>query len=88
MAFDRRIRISSLDQSKNVSVRASPISKTAALLIIALGVFTLFAGLVAGVLINDIAGVAILVLGLFLYRLLFTFSRKLENRIKEIEKQS
>jgi Flp pilus assembly protein TadB len=71
-----------------VSVRASPISKTAALLIIALGVFTLFAGLVAGVLVNDIAGVVIIVLGLFLYRLLFRFARKLERQIDDLEKKS
>jgi Flp pilus assembly protein TadB len=71
-----------------VSVRASPISKTAALLIIALGVFTLFAGVVGGVVVNDIAGVAIIVLGLILYRLLFRFARKLERQIKEVEKKS
>jgi Flp pilus assembly protein TadB len=66
-----------------VSVRASPISKTAALLIIALGVFTLFAGIVGGVIANDIAGVAIIVLGLVLYRMLFRFARKLERQIKD-----
>ncbi|MDA4125779.1 MAG: hypothetical protein OK452_01045 [Thaumarchaeota archaeon] len=69
-----------------MSVRASPISKTAALLIIALGVFTLFAGIVGGVIVNDIAGVAIIVLGLVLYRLLFRFARKLERKIKDAEK--
>jgi Flp pilus assembly protein TadB len=71
-----------------VSVRASPISKTAALLIIALGVFTLFAGVVAGVVVNEIAGVAIIVLGLVLYRMLFRFSRKLERQINDAEKKS
>ena len=71
-----------------MSVRASPISKTAALLIIALGVFTLFAGVVGGVVVNDIAGVAIIVLGLFLYRLLFRFARKLERQIKDAERKS
>jgi len=70
-----------------VSVRASPISKTAALLIIALGVFTLFAGLVAGVVVNEIAGVAIIVLGLVLYRLLFRFARKLERQISDAQKE-
>lgn len=69
-----------------MSVRASPISKTAALIIIALGVFTLFAGIVGGVIVNDIAGVAIIVLGLVLYRLLFRFARKLERQIKDAEK--
>ncbi len=71
-----------------MSVRASPISKTAALLIIALGVFTLFAGVVGGVVINEIAGVAIIVLGLVLYRMLFRFARKLERQIKDSEKKS
>lgn len=71
-----------------MSVRASPISKTAALLIIALGAFTLFAGIVGGVIVNDIAGVAIIVLGLVLYRLLFRFARKLERQIKDAEKRS
>ncbi|HEV2226802.1 MAG TPA: hypothetical protein VGR56_08375 [Nitrososphaerales archaeon] len=71
-----------------MSVRASPISKTAALLIIALGVFTLFAGVVGGVVVNDIAGVAIIVLGLVLYRMLFRFARKLERQIKDSEKKS
>jgi hydrogenase/urease accessory protein HupE len=71
-----------------VSVRASPISKTAAILIIALGVFTLFAGLVAGVVVNEIAGAAIIVLGFFLYRLLFRFARKLEKQIEDAEKES
>ena len=71
-----------------MSVRASPISKTAALLIIALGVFTLFAGVVGGVVINDIAGVAIMVLGLVLYRMLFRFARRLDRQIKDAEKKS
>ncbi|MDA4119372.1 MAG: hypothetical protein OK436_02180 [Thaumarchaeota archaeon] len=71
-----------------MSVRASPISKTAALLIIALGVFTLFAGVVGGVVVNDIAGVAIIVLGLVLYRMLFRFARKLERQINDAEKKS
>jgi hypothetical protein len=69
-----------------MSVRASPISKTAALLIIALGVFTLFAGVVAQELIDDIAGVAIIVLGLVLYRMLFRFARKLGRQIDEAKK--
>jgi hypothetical protein len=73
---------------KDVSVRASPISKTAALLIIALGVFTLSAGVVGGVVVNDIAGVAIIVLGLVLYRMLFRFARKLERQINDAEKKS
>lgn len=71
-----------------MSVRASPISKTAALIIIALGVFMVFAGVVAGVVVNEIAGVGIIVLGLVLYRLLFRFARRLEKQISDAEKNS
>ena len=71
-----------------MSVRASPISKTASLLIIALGVFTLLAGVVGGVVANDVAGVAIIVLGLVLYRMLFRFARKLERQINDAERKS
>jgi len=64
-------------------VRVSPISRTAAILIFALGVFTLIAGLSTGIIADTIAGAAILVLGVFLYRLLFRFSSKLEREINE-----
>lgn len=71
-----------------MSVRASPISKTAALLIIAIGIFVLFAGLVAGVIANDVAGVVFIVLGVVLYRLLFRFARKLQKEFEEAESGS
>jgi len=64
-----------------MSVRASPISRTAAILIMAVGVFTLFTGLVADILANDIAGVAIIALGFFLYRLLYKFTKRIEDEI-------
>ena len=67
-------------------VRVSPISKTAAILIIAVGVFVLFGGLVTGTLASDIAGLAFIVLGLILYRLLFRFTRKLEKEISGAER--
>ena len=54
-----------------MSVRVSPVSKTAALLIIAIGVFVLFTGVVADVLASDVAGVAFIILGIFLYWLLY-----------------
>lgn len=53
-----------------MSVRVSPISRTAAILIIVLGVFTLL-------FVNPIAGVAFLVLGAVLYALLYKFTAKL-----------
>ena len=68
-----------------MSVRVSPISKTAAILLVAVGVFTLFTGVVADVPINDVAGIAIIALGLALYRLLFRFTKKLETEIKATE---
>ena len=69
-----------------VSVRVSPISRTAAILIIALGVFTLVGGLVADVQANEVAGGAFIVLGLALYWLLLRFTRRLESEIKDVQK--
>jgi hypothetical protein len=69
------------EKCSNVSVRVSPISKTAAILIIALGIFTLVAGLTTGIVESMIAGVAITILGLVLYRLLFIFTRKLQKEM-------
>lgn len=65
-----------------MSVKVSPISKTAALLIIAVGVFVLFTGLVAHVPANDAAGVIFIILGLVLYRLLFRFTRRLSRDVE------
>lgn len=69
-----------------MAVRASPISKTAALLIIAVGIFTLVSGLVTGALASEVAGAAFVILGVVLYRLLFRFARKLEREIGEAQK--
>ena len=62
-----------------MSVKASPISKTAAVLIILVGAFVLFAGLAAGDLASDLAGAAFIVLGVALYGLLSRFTRKLKG---------
>ena len=62
-----------------MSVRASPGSRMAAILIVAVGVFVLFTGVVAGVPANVVAGVAFIVLGLALYGLLMRFTRKLRD---------
>ncbi len=66
-------------------VRVSPISRTAAILIIAIGAFVLLAGLSTGEPAYDVAGVAFLVLGLVLYRLLFRFTRKLQKEIDQAQ---
>jgi hypothetical protein len=66
-----------------MSVRVSPVSKTAAIIIIALGLFLLFGGLAAQDEYDTIAGFAVTVLGLFLYRLLFRFTRKVKRELEE-----
>lgn len=62
-------------------VRASPISRTAAILIMALGIFTLL-------FVNDIAGVAFLLLGAFLYVLLYRFTAKIERELRSANSQA
>ena len=66
-----------------MTVRVSPISKTAAILLVVLGVFTLIVGLATGVIGVTVAGLGITVLGLALYRLLYRFTRKLRKEIHE-----
>lgn len=68
-----------------MSVRVSPISRSAALLIIAVGAFVLFTGLVAGLLVNDVAGVIFMVLGLVLHRFLFRFTKRLGREIDDVK---
>jgi hydrogenase/urease accessory protein HupE len=65
-----------------MSVRVSPISKTAAILIVAVGVFTLFAGVAGGDAASEVAGTAFIVLGVVLYSLLFRFTRKVTAELK------
>ncbi len=69
-----------------MSVRVSPISKTAAILIIAIGAFVLIGGFVTGELASYIAGSAFVALGVVLYLLLIWFTRKLRREIGEIQK--
>jgi len=71
-----------------MSVRVSPISKMAAILIIAVGAFVLLAGFVTGELASYIAGSAFIALGVILYMLLIWFTRKLRREISEIENQT
>lgn len=67
----------------SAKVRVSPVSRTAAILIIVIGVFVLTAGLATDTLASDIAGGAFVVLGAVLYYLLFKFTRKLEREFAE-----
>jgi len=68
-----------------MSVRVSPVSKIAAILIIVVGAFVLLAGFATGELGSYIAGSAFVVLGVSLYILLIWFTRKLRREISEIE---
>ncbi len=68
-----------------MSVRVSPISKTAALLIVAVGAFVLLAGLSTGEAMNDVAGTAFIALGVVLYLLLFRFTRNLKRQLDQGE---
>jgi tetrahydromethanopterin S-methyltransferase subunit E len=69
-----------------MSVRVSPISKTASILIIAIGVFVLYAGIVTDTLASDITGIAFIALGVILYFILIWFTKKLEREIREAER--
>lgn len=61
-----------------MSVKVSPISRTAAMLIIVLAVFTLL-------FVNPIAGILFLALGVILYALLYRFTGKLNREIRRAE---
>ena len=69
-----------------MSVRVSPISKTAAFLIIAVGAFVLLAGVTTAEVAYDISGVVFILLGLVLYLVLLRFTRKLSREIEEAHK--
>ena len=59
----------------------SPISRGAAILIIAIGVFTLFGSYAARQVLGEVVGFVITGLGVFLYRFLYTFTAKLEREM-------
>ena len=69
-----------------MSVRVSPVSRIAAILIIAVGAFVLLGAFVTGELASYVAGSAFVVLGVVLYLLLIWFTKKLRREIGEIEK--
>ncbi len=68
-----------------MSVRVSPVSKLAAILIMGIGAFVLIGGVVTGEVASYIAGSAFIVLGVVLYALLIWFTKKLRREIGEIE---
>lgn len=69
-----------------MSVRVSPISRTAAFLIMAIGAFVLVAGLSTDEIAYDISGAAFIALGVVLYLILLRFTRKLSREIEEAQK--
>lgn len=68
-----------------MSVRVSPVSRTAAILIIVIGIITLLAGLSTGILASTVAGVAFTVLGVFLYALLYRLRGTLRREVDEAD---
>ena len=62
-----------------MSVKVSPISRSASLLIIVVGIFTLVAGQATGNLEDSVAGTAFIILGVVLNRLLYVLGRKVEQ---------
>ena len=68
-----------------MSVRVSPISRTAAIIIIALGLFLLVGGTAAGEEDSIVAGIGVTVLGVALYLLLYRFTRRVQRELEEVE---
>lgn len=64
-----------------MAVKASPISRTAASVIIAVGAFVLLGGIVAGDPPDEVAGAVFIALGLALHGLLLRFTRKLKAEV-------
>jgi membrane protein implicated in regulation of membrane protease activity len=65
-----------------LAVRASPISKTAAILITIVGLFVLLTGLIARVVTNEVEGAVFIILGLVLYGVLRRFTKKLRRELR------
>jgi membrane protein implicated in regulation of membrane protease activity len=60
-----------------MSVKVSPISRGAAILVVVVGLFTI-------ALVNLFAGIAFVVLGMVLYWLLYRFARKVRREIEGV----
>jgi ABC-type uncharacterized transport system permease subunit len=71
-----------------LSVRVSPISRTAAILIILLGLFLLAGGIASMELDSIVAGIAVTVLGVALDILLYRFTRKVKRELEEGDEAS
>jgi hypothetical protein len=69
-----------------MSVRVSPVSKFAAIMIIGVGLFVLLGAFYTGEEASYIAGSAFVVLGIVLYLLLIRFTNKVRREIGEAEK--
>ncbi|MBI3841331.1 MAG: hypothetical protein HY297_05215 [Thaumarchaeota archaeon] len=69
-----------------MSVRVNSVSRTAAILIMAIGAFMLLGGLATNTVANTVAGVAFAALGVALYVLLSKFSGKGQREIREAGK--
>ncbi|MDA4125515.1 MAG: hypothetical protein OK438_08760 [Thaumarchaeota archaeon] len=69
-----------------MSLKVSRVSRTAALLIIVVGIFTLVVGLASAFLEDTVAGIAFLALGVFLYLFLYGFTSKVEREIDDAER--
>ena len=59
-----------------MSVRISPISRTAALLVIVIGVFMLAVGQSTGILEDSVAGTAFIILGIIMHGMLYRLAGK------------
>jgi len=59
-----------------MSVKVSPVSRTASVVIIAIGIFTLLVGWETNTLGDTVAGTAFIILGIALYALLYRLSGK------------
>ncbi len=71
----------SATEGEGVRIRVSPVSKVAAIMIMALGVFTLVGGLATGYRILLGSGIGITALGIALYILLYKFTRKVFREV-------
>jgi len=65
-----------------MSVRISPISRTAALLVIVIGVFMLAVGQSTGILEDSVAGTAFIILGIIMHGMLYRLAGKDRQRKK------